>query len=196
VERALGRRIGRLEVRVSGVAQHLETRSPSARLRHMHDQVDRAVEDPHAAVRQHLRVGEDDVDGAVEHLHVRSPRRAIDQAARDLARQGEQIREAMRSRLEELARRAAVSTEDLHESAVARVSDLEQELAAAAEGLDARSPFRVLARGYAVVSDAATGQVVRSPAEVVAEQRLRVRLAGGEITVRAEEGASAAESST
>ncbi len=61
------------------------------------------------------------------------------------------------------------------------------ELAGAAEALEARSPLRVLARGYSVVSDRTTGRVVRSPAEVTPQQRLRVRLAEGEIAVRVEQ---------
>jgi exodeoxyribonuclease VII large subunit len=196
VERALDRRIAMLDVQLSAAERHLEACSPRVELHRIDEQLDRAAEDLHATMRQRLRQLTDDVGDAAEHLHVRSPRRAVDQAERDLARQNGWIREGMRSRLENLTHAAAGQSEDLHGRAAARLSGLEQKFAAAAEALDARSPLRVLARGYAVVSDAATGEVVRSPAEVAAEQRLRVRLAGGEITVRVENDASVAQPST
>lgn len=86
-------------------------------------------------------------------------------------------------RREEQALRSA---EGLHAAMERRLEALERELAAGAEGLDARSPLRVLARGYAVVSDAESGHLIRDAEQVQPDQRLRVRLAHGEIAVRAE----------
>ncbi len=61
-------------------------------------------------------------------------------------------------------------------------ADLEHTLAR----VTALSPAATLRRGYAVVQRA-DGQVIRQPAEVAAADRLRVRLAGGDIAVRVSE---------
>jgi exodeoxyribonuclease VII large subunit len=47
-------------------------------------------------------------------------------------------------------------------------------------------PEQVLARGYSITTDAATGQVLREAREVKASQRLRTRLKAGEVFSRAE----------
>jgi len=43
------------------------------------------------------------------------------------------------------------------------------------------SPEQVLARGYSITTDAATGKVLRNAAEVKAGQRLRTRLKKGDV---------------
>ena len=47
-------------------------------------------------------------------------------------------------------------------------------------------PEQVLARGYSITTDAATGKVLRDAAKVAAGQKLKTRLAKGEVTSRAE----------
>jgi exodeoxyribonuclease VII large subunit len=47
-------------------------------------------------------------------------------------------------------------------------------------------PEQVLARGYSITSDAATGKVLREATEVKADQRLKTRLKAGQIFSRAE----------
>jgi exodeoxyribonuclease VII large subunit len=109
------------------------------------------------------------LDGADRHLEVRSPRRLLEGAAAELERlQGE-----------------------LHAAAGRRVGQLERELATAAEALDARSPLRVLSRGYALLVDDQSERAVRTPSDVEPGQRLRARLAEGELYVRAEGPVSA-----
>ena len=49
------------------------------------------------------------------------------------------------------------------------------------------SPDQVLARGYSITMDAATGKVLRDRSEVKAGQRLRTRLKNGEVSSRVEE---------
>jgi exodeoxyribonuclease VII large subunit len=49
--------------------------------------------------------------------------------------------------------------------------------------VSALSPAATLERGYAVVQRA-DGALVRNPAEVADDERLRVRLAGGRLPVR------------
>ena len=57
--------------------------------------------------------------------------------------------------------------------------------------LDARlrllSPENVLARGYSITMDAASGNVIRNAAEVRPSQKLRIRLKAGEIRSRVED---------
>lgn len=137
------------------------------RLRHGRDGVDRALE-------RRLAVLCAGVDAAGTHLIARSPERLL-------------------ARVEAQTQRAA---DALHETMERRVERLGWALAGAAEALEAQSPLRVLARGYSVVRDPASGRVIRSPAEVHPEQRLRVRLAEGEIAVRVENAPSAPISSS
>lgn len=54
-------------------------------------------------------------------------------------------------------------------------------LALAAGALQAFSPLRTLERGYAIVSDAATGQVIRRAQELQIGQTIAARLAEGEL---------------
>lgn len=52
--------------------------------------------------------------------------------------------------------------------------------------LQALGPQQVLARGYSITTDAATGQVLRDASKVVAGQKLKTRLAKGEVASRVE----------
>jgi exodeoxyribonuclease VII large subunit len=47
-------------------------------------------------------------------------------------------------------------------------------------------PEQVLARGYSITTDAATGKVLREAREVKAGQRLKTRLKTGQVFSRAE----------
>ncbi len=52
--------------------------------------------------------------------------------------------------------------------------------------LNALGPEQVLARGYSITTDAATGKVLRDAAQVAAGQKIKTRLAKGELASRAE----------
>ncbi|HEU5396937.1 MAG TPA: exodeoxyribonuclease VII large subunit, partial [Verrucomicrobiae bacterium] len=54
--------------------------------------------------------------------------------------------------------------------------------------LNALGPEQVLARGYSITMEAATGKVVRDAARVKTGQSLRTKLASGEVRSRVEEG--------
>jgi exodeoxyribonuclease VII large subunit len=66
---------------------------------------------------------------------------------------------------------------------VHRVEGAERDLEHARARVGALSPAATLERGYAVVQRA-DGSLVRDPSEVVDDERLRVRLAGGRLPVR------------
>jgi exodeoxyribonuclease VII large subunit len=68
---------------------------------------------------------------------------------------------------------------------VHRVEGAERDLEHARARVAALSPAATLDRGYAVVQKA-DGSLVRDPAEVTEGERLRVRVAGGRLTVRVE----------
>ncbi|HEX5124991.1 MAG TPA: exodeoxyribonuclease VII large subunit, partial [Rhodanobacteraceae bacterium] len=57
-------------------------------------------------------------------------------------------------------------------------------LAELARTLNAVSPLATLDRGYAILLDRESGQVVRSAASVSVESKLRARLADGDIDLR------------
>jgi exodeoxyribonuclease VII large subunit len=131
---------------------------------------------------------EADVSGAALHLDARSPRRLLEGVEERLRRAAGDLHAGMARRLDALTLDAAAAEEEAAAALRDRLDEHEQRLALGAEGLDARSPLRVLARGYAVVSRD-DGRPVRSAAEVAPEQRLRVRLAEGELRVRVESAA-------
>ena len=53
--------------------------------------------------------------------------------------------------------------------------------------LEALAPEAVLARGYSITEDEATGHVLRGATETAAGRRLRVRLSSGSLGARVEE---------
>ena len=53
--------------------------------------------------------------------------------------------------------------------------------------LNAYNPLNVLARGYAVVRKESSGEVVRSVAQVTADEQLIIRVSDGEFKARADE---------
>ena len=65
-------------------------------------------------------------------------------------------------------------------SIAARLHRADDDVAHLRERVAALSPAATLARGYAVVQDAA-GHVVRAPEDVDAGDRLRIRVHGGEL---------------
>jgi exodeoxyribonuclease VII large subunit len=74
----------------------------------------------------------------------------------------------------------------LHELAQAHLRDWQNRLGATESRLRLLGPEQVLARGYSITMDAATGRVLRQPAEVTAGQKIKTRLQAGEVFSRAE----------
>jgi exodeoxyribonuclease VII large subunit len=108
--------------------------------------------------------------------------------------------ELARTRLESIAQRRGLARPfDLIDDRAQRLDELEQRLrqamqstlataenrlALGARSLSALSPLAVLARGYSVTTDAATGHVLQSAAEARPNQLLETRLASGRIRSR------------
>jgi exodeoxyribonuclease VII large subunit len=80
-----------------------------------------------------------------------------------------------------------VSRHRLRELAHVRLKDLKNGLAGAESRLQLLGPEQVLSRGYSITMDAATGKVLHEAAKVKAGQKLKTRLAKGEVFSRAGE---------
>jgi exodeoxyribonuclease VII large subunit len=74
-----------------------------------------------------------------------------------------------------------VSQRRLHELAQAKVKNCKTSLAATESRLRLLGPEQVLARGYSITLDAATGNVLRDAKKVKGGQKLKTRLNSGEI---------------
>ncbi|MSU56814.1 MAG: exodeoxyribonuclease VII large subunit [Pedosphaera sp.] len=74
----------------------------------------------------------------------------------------------------------------LRELGAARLRDLKNRFTAGESRLRLLGPEQVLARGYSITMDEATGKVLRDAAKVKAGQRLKTRLKSGEVRSRVE----------
>jgi len=77
-------------------------------------------------------------------------------------------------------------TQHLHQQARHRWRDRQNQLTALRDRLRLLGPEQVLARGYSITRDAATGKILRSANQVTGGQRLRTRLKTGEVYSHAE----------
>ena len=91
-------------------------------------------------------------------------------------------KELLRQRREFLA----ATQKRLHDLTRVQFKDCKSSLLATESRLRLLGPEQVLARGYSITLDAATGKVLRDAAQVKAGQRLKTRLKNGEVTSRAE----------
>jgi exodeoxyribonuclease VII large subunit len=115
------------------------------------------------------------------HLALRSPASGLAQAEERLRQLTAEVHASAASRQREMARELEELGRALDRAVVHRLHGAERDLALQAEALDARSPLRVLARGYAVAEEAGSGSVVRNPAQAPAGTPLRIRLADGDL---------------
>ena len=90
-------------------------------------------------------------------------------------------RENPRHRLEALCAHAATLRQRLLTAFSGRLTTLEQRLALASRTLDAVSPLATLGRGFAVVSRAADGALLRDAAQVSVGEQIEARLAKGRL---------------
>ncbi len=68
-----------------------------------------------------------------------------------------------------------------------KLKTAQQQLSALARTLDTVSPLATLDRGYAIVSDAQNGQIVRQVQDTAIGQQLRTRLSNGELLCRVDD---------
>jgi exodeoxyribonuclease VII large subunit len=79
-----------------------------------------------------------------------------------------------------------VNRRRLHELARVHLRNWQSRFGATESRLRLLGPEQVLARGYSITMDAATGKVIRRAKDVNSGQTLRTRVKEGEITSRAE----------
>jgi exodeoxyribonuclease VII large subunit len=141
-----------------GLTRRLMRTHPGFILRQRSQRLDEIQERLGAAARRALGLRRLQVAHAVVRLRSATPRALL------------------RRRMDELARRRA----RLISAANARLAADANRLALAAASLQAFSPLRTLERGYAIVTDPASGRVVRRAGELRIGQRVTGRLAEGE----------------
>jgi exodeoxyribonuclease VII large subunit len=119
------------------------------------------------------------LEGAERTAHARAPRERQRSYQERLGTLEREIPRRVRQRVEALSRRLEDGAEDARRAVALRLDRLGHRLARHAAEADARSPLRALARGYAMVTEAEGGAIVRSPDQAPAGTPLAIRLAGG-----------------
>jgi len=131
--------------------------------------------------RHHLAAA-DEAFAAVRHrLVLAHPRRRLQELAQRLDDAGLALVRETKVQLREQRHRFDQAVSDLQRlKPTAQLALRREQLAALASRLRLLSPENVLARGYSITTDVATGQVIRQAAQVKVGQRLRTRVGEGE----------------
>jgi exodeoxyribonuclease VII large subunit len=147
------------------LVQRLQQQHPGQRLQRRAQRLDEIEQRLLHAQRAHLRHARARLGELTAQLHRYLP---IDALAR------------LEARRENLAQR-------LHNALQLALERRRQRLAAAGRALDTVSPLATLGRGYAIVTRAADGTVVRAAREVEIGERVAARLAEGSLLCRVED---------
>ncbi|SMQ95845.1 exodeoxyribonuclease VII large subunit [Xanthomonas fragariae] len=176
-QRELVARVQRAHARIAQLQQHalgnamqradllalrLRAHSPQARLQLLH----RRQEDAGRQLRARM-------SQALERLQARVQRGQAQLQSHNPQRNLAPLQQRLRALHPQAAMQRRLQHDRLHLRGLVR-------------SLEAVSPLATVARGYAIVTRPGDGSVVRSAAEVVAGERLRARLADGNIKVRVE----------
>ena len=135
--------------------------------RQLNDHLQR-LDDLQSALLRHTRQATETCRTTWENLAARLLR----VRPKQLVKQRRELLQAAQKRLGELTR--------------AQLKNCTSSLSAAGARLQLLGPEQVLARGYSITLDAATGKVVRDVAQVKPGQRLKTRLKRGEVSSRVE----------
>jgi len=170
-----------LATRLDGVDRHVRARSPAANHRRAEETLARTAEEMERALGRRMAALAVQVEAGEGHLALRSPAAGLARAEERLRQLAAEVHASAASRQREAARELEELGRALDRAVLHRLGARERDLALQAEALDARSPLRVLARGYAVAEEARTGAVIRNPAQAPAGTPLRIRLADGDL---------------
>ncbi|WP_234416964.1 exodeoxyribonuclease VII large subunit [Xanthomonas fragariae] len=154
--------LGNAMQRADRLALRLRAHSPQARLQLLH----RRQEDAGRQLRARM-------SQALERLQARVQRGQAQLQSHNPQRNLAPLQQRLRALHPHAAMQRRLQHDRLHLRGLVR-------------SLEAVSPLATVARGYAIVTRPGDGSVVRSAAEVVAGERLRARLADGNIKVRVE----------
>ena len=140
-----------------------------------------AQRDPRAELRQHAQRTDD-----LERRLLQAARHLLAARRSAVLHLGAQLRQHSPAlRVTAAAGRLALARSALETTVASRLQELKRRLGFAAGMLDAFSPLATLDRGYAIVTDD-KGHVVTTSTSLAAGQRIRARLAKGEIQARVE----------
>ena len=141
------------------------------------DSLGRRIRRRHAQLRERL--------GAAERtVHAHAPREHQRRMQERLAATGAALHRAAVERLHQRREALDAHAREMHRAVAGRMQRLDHALARRAAEVEARSPLRALARGYAVVT--VNERIIRAPAEAPAGTPLLVRLSGGTLRARSE----------
>lgn len=158
----------RLQRTLDEATEALEERAESA---------SRRILRRHAQLRQRLQAAERTV-------HAHAPREHQRRMTERLRSVEAALHRAVATRLEEREEALRDRGREIHRSIFGRADRLELELAARAAAVEARSPLRALARGYAMVTT--EDRILRDPQRAPEGTPLRITLAGGTLRARSE----------
>jgi exodeoxyribonuclease VII large subunit len=112
----------------------------------------------------------------------RGVKRELHKSRRACLSQSERLMRLRPTRLLTLRRELLTSHEHrLQELARMRLRSLHQQIAALSGRLQLLGPEQVLARGYSITLDAATGRILRAANETIPDQQIKTRLKQGEV---------------
>jgi exodeoxyribonuclease VII large subunit len=136
-------------------------------------------EEVHRRVLRRHRTLADRLAAVEKTVHARAPRERHRRDRERLDAVAASLHRAISDGQERAGAALAERTREIHRAMELRVERLEQELRRRAAETESRSPLRVLARGYTVVTSEATGRVVRDPEEAPAGTPLRLQFQRG-----------------
>jgi exodeoxyribonuclease VII large subunit len=112
-------------------------------------------------------------------VHARAPRERHRRDRERIDGLAASLRRAIAARQERVTAMLTEREREIHRAVELRMERLEQELRRRAAETESRSPLRVLARGYAVVTSEESGRVVRDPSDAPAGTPLRLQFQRG-----------------
>lgn len=131
--------------------------------------------------RQHLEAADENFAAVRHRLALAHPRRRLQERAQRLDDAGAALTREAKAHLRERRHRLTQATLRLQPlKPVAQLAVRRAQLAALLDRLRLLAPENVLARGYSITTDAATGRVIRHVGQVKAGQTLRTRVRAGE----------------
>ncbi|MEY4200307.1 MAG: hypothetical protein RLZZ265_2047, partial [Verrucomicrobiota bacterium] len=132
--------------------------------------------------RQHLEAAEESFAQVRHRLALAHPRRRLQEWAQRLDDAGIALTRETRAHLRERQHRFSQAASHLQRlKPTAQLALRREQLAALTSRLRLLSPENVLARGYSITTDAASGEVIRDAKAVQAGQVLKTRLRTGEV---------------
>jgi exodeoxyribonuclease VII large subunit len=167
-----------LLARLAGFPVALRTRAERALADADEDYALRADALQRRMLRRHRSLA-DRLAALEQTVHARAPRERQRRARERLDGLRSALRRAISSRHQELDSALAERGREIHRAMELRTERLEHELRRLAAETESRSPLRVLARGYSVVTAAADGQLVRDPGDAPEGTPLRIQLPRG-----------------